>query len=84
MTIRIDVERLVIDGIELDARGAEALRAAVAAELVRLFEQRRPGAGLGGGAVPMLRAPAVQFDAGASPTRMGSQVAQAVYGSIGR
>lgn len=84
MTIRIDVERLVIDGIELDARGAEALRAAVGAELARLFEQRGPAVGPHGEAVPMLRTPAVQFEAGASPASMGSQVARAVHGSIGR
>jgi hypothetical protein len=83
MTIRIDVERLVLDGIELDAHGAEALRAAVGAELARLFQAHHV-ANFHSGAVPVLRAPVVHLEPDASAARMGSQVAGAVYGSIGR
>lgn len=82
-TIRIEVERLVLDGLALDAAGAEALRAAVGAELARLFEQRDGAVGIGGEATARLRAPAVQFAPDASPAAMGSQVAGAVYRSIG-
>ena len=83
MTIRIHVERMVLHGLDLDARGAEALRAAAGAELARLFEQQAPTA-LRDGAVPVLHAPPVQFEPNSSPARMGSHVARAVHGSFGR
>lgn len=83
MTVRVDIERLVLDGLELDTRGAEVLRDAVAAELTRLFQQRDPAAAVGGAAVGKLTAPAVRFAPGASPAAMGSQIGRVVYGSIG-
>jgi hypothetical protein len=84
MTIRIDIERIVLDGFDFDRHGADAVRAAIGAELTRLLEERPPAGGLPGGAVPALRAPSVQLEAGTSPAQLGTQVAGAVHRSLGR
>ena len=83
MTIHVHVDRLVLDGLDLGARDAEALRDALGAELRRLLDERPP-AGLTAGAVRSLRAPSVALDAGASAGAIGSQVAGAVHGSLAR
>jgi hypothetical protein len=83
MTVHLHVERVVLHGIELEAGGADALRAAVCAELVRLLSERDPLPGAPGGAVPLMRAAPVRLESGASPQQIGTRVARAVYGSLG-
>jgi hypothetical protein len=83
MTIHIHIDRVVLHGFDLERHGAETLRTAVGDELVRLFERPDATAGIRGEAVPVLQTSPVQFEQ-ASPARMGSQIAGAVFGSVSR
>lgn len=85
MSVRIHIERLVLDGLPLTAADGPALRAAVTAELARL-------AAAGGLSPALLAAGRVRGVAG-GPLRvtrggpageLGAGIARAVYGGIGR
>ncbi len=84
MTIRVHIERLVLDGVNVGAGDAPRVQAAVEAELSRLVSA--------GGLAPALRAstnlavlPAgdVHLDSAPNPSRLGTQIAQSVYQGIG-
>jgi len=84
MNIKIDIERLVLDGIHLAAGHQAQLQAALEAELARLLVRGGVSPGLrAGGAVPSLRAPSIQLRGDGSPVHLGKQIARAVYGGIG-
>ena len=60
------------------------MQAAVEAELTRLLTENGLGATTGaGGAVPSVRANAIQLTSGSSPAKLGTQIAQSVYSGIG-
>lgn len=85
MNINLHIERLILDGLPLEARDGAAIRAAVEAELVRLltengdFSNRQTGL-----ATPSVRADAVQVAAQSNPAQIGQQIAGSIYGSIGK
>jgi hypothetical protein len=84
MNIRIDIERLVLDGIQLAAGHKAQLQAALETELARLLARGGVSTELrSGGAVPSLRANSIQLSGEGSPARLGKQIARAVYGGIG-
>jgi hypothetical protein len=80
--VRVEIERLVLAGWPLDPREAAAVRAAVEAELGRLFAADGAGPRVGGATDRVAAAPVVWApgDAGA----LGARVAQSVYGSLGQ
>ena len=83
-TIELHIERLVLDGIALPPGGASVLKAAIGAELTRLLgEGGLSPAMAGGGSLAQVMAPAFTFQAGASPSELGRQLAGAVYEGIG-
>ena len=85
MNVKLHIERLVLDGIELSPADRPAFQAALEAELGRLLAQGGVGAELAGGrAVPAVRADGFQMNGDGSSVRLGQQVAQSVYGGIGR
>jgi hypothetical protein len=85
VNVRLHIERLVLDGLPVAPGQAPLVQAAMEAELARLFAAGGIAAGLPDlGAVPALRAGALQFEAGTAPAQIGVQIAQAVYGGIGR
>ena len=81
MSVRIHIERLVLDGLPVGREQAGAVRAAVEAELSRLLGERGLG-GLGGGAVDRLSGGEVRLSEGAKAAEVGGQIARAVHGSI--
>ena len=82
--VRLRIDRVVLDGIDLAPRDRVRFRAALEAELARLMaEGGVPSALAGGGAYPRMRA-AAEVDASAGASVLGGQVARAVYGGIGR
>jgi hypothetical protein len=85
MNIQLHIERLVLDGVGV-APGQRALvQAAVEAELARLLAQGGLAQGLAaGGALPSVRAGAIQLANDGDPQRMGTQIAQSVYSGIGQ
>ena len=85
MNIELHIERLILDGVAIAPRQRALLQAAVEAELRRLLVQGGLAAGLAqGGALPSIRASAIQLTPDSDPRRMGTQIAQAVYGGIGQ
>lgn len=85
MNVRLHVERLVLDGLPLAPGQAPLVQAAVEAELARLFAAGGPAPGLASlGAVPALGAGGITLGEGAAPAEIGAQIAQAVYGGLGR
>lgn len=84
MNINLHIERLVLDGINISPGQRDLLQASVITELTQLLNN----AGLAGNLVegvslPRLSASSIQLT-GKSPTQLGQQIAQSVYGGIGR
>ena len=83
-SIRLHIERLILDGLPIDRSQASDLQAAVEAELARLLTENGLGAHWqAGGAVPSVPASAVQLAQGSSPAEIGAQIARSVYSGIG-
>jgi hypothetical protein len=85
MNIRLHIERLILDGLPVNSVQSPQVKAAVEAELTRLLtadglhnEFSR------GGAVPRVPATAFHLLRHDSPTGVGRQIAQSVYGGIGK
>lgn len=84
MTIRLHIERLVLDGIPVAAGQQHLLQAAVQAELARLLAAGGLAPALAaGGAVPRIAAPALNLPAGAGGVDTGSRIAASVHAGIG-
>ena len=84
MDIKIDIERLILEGISLAAGQRAQLQAAVETELARLLAAGGVSPDLrSGGAVPSLRANPFRLSGDSSPSHLGKQIARAVYGGIG-
>lgn len=83
MNIRLHIDRLVVDQAALGAGGNRRFQAAVTSELTRLLAAGGLGRSLAaGGAIPELRAATMRPYAGGNPTRLGAEVARAVYGGL--
>ena len=83
MNIRIHIDRLILDGLPITHSQGPLVQAAVEVELARLLTENGLAASLeAGGAVPSLRANAIQLTAGSGPTQMGTQIAGAVYSGM--
>jgi len=84
MSIRLHIERLVLDGLPVTAADAPRVKAALEAELTRLLAAGGLRADLAaGGAVPSVQAPPISSARGVSSTQLGTRIAQAVHGGIG-
>jgi hypothetical protein len=85
MNIKVYVEQLVLDGIDVPYRQRPMLQGAVEGELARLLAAGELDASLlSGGAVPDVPAGAVQLTGESDPGHLGQQIARAVYGGIGK
>jgi hypothetical protein len=85
MNVQLHIERLILDGVALSAAERPRFQAAVEMELGRLLAERGVASGLeGGGAMDSVRGGAVQLPRGGGGMGLGKQLAQAVYGGIGR
>jgi hypothetical protein len=88
MTIRLHIDRLVLDGLPIPLHQAELVRDALAAELTRLFTAGGDATGLlsSGGAIPELAVDplAVGSIAGSNPATLGTQLAQSIHGGLNR
>ena len=79
MTVRVAIDRLVLDGIALHRSQRPALAAAVEAELARLIAAGGLPAEWAG-AVPAVPAAALALPAHDHPELLGRRIAHAVYG----
>jgi hypothetical protein len=82
MTIRVHIERLVLEGLPISRNDGPAVQAAVEGELARLLAGNTPS--LSGGATPRVSAPAVALGGNDSPAQVGRQIARSVYGGLGK
>lgn len=85
MNVNLHIDRLVLEGIDLDHAQRPLLQAALEAELGRLLAQGGVGPGLAaGGAVPAIKAGGFETSGESNPVQLGRQIAGAVYGGIGK
>ena len=85
MNVNLHIERLVLDGLELERGHEPLLRAALEAELTRLIAGGG-GAGLvSAETVPRLPAPGIETAGGdgGDPAHLGRRIARSVYDSFG-
>lgn len=82
--IHVYIERLILDGLPVDRIQAPRIHMAVEAELRRLLLDDGLSADLqAGGALPAIRADAIQLPAGNDPLQIGTQIARSIYRGIG-
>jgi hypothetical protein len=85
MNINLHIERLILDGLPLEAADGAALRAALETELARLLTENDLAARWqSGAATPGIRADAIQLMTKSSPAQLGRQIAGSIYGGIGK
>jgi tRNA threonylcarbamoyladenosine modification (KEOPS) complex Pcc1 subunit len=85
MNINLHIERLILDGLPLEARDSAALRAAVEGELARLLSQNADISNWRtGGATPSVSAAAIQLAGQSNPMQIGQQIAGSIYGGISK
>ncbi len=85
MNISLHIERLVLDGLPIGKGQGTFIKAAVEAELRRMLGANGLNPDFqSGGAVPSVKAEGIQLKNDSSPAHFGRQIAQAVYGGIGK
>jgi hypothetical protein len=85
MTIRLHIERLVLDGLPLAEASLPHVQAAVESRLTELLARGGLGVGLTGSqVVRSLRGGDVHVTAGLDDAGLGREIAGALYGGIGR
>lgn len=85
MKINLQIERLILDGIQVAPHDRPLLQAAVEGELGRLMMAGGLSPELAAGAaLPAVNGAGMQLSADAGPARLGQQIARAAYGGIGR
>ena len=83
-TIRLYIDRLILDGLPIDRVDAPQLQMAVEAELRRLLSIHGLATDLqSGGALPSVRTNGIQLETGNHPAGIGTQIAQSIYSGIG-
>lgn len=85
MNVNLHIERLILDGLPVEAGQGALLQAAIEAELTRLLSESGVAPSLqAGGAMPSVRADAIQLAAESNPAQLGRQIANSVHGSISK
>jgi hypothetical protein len=85
MNIKLHIDRLILDGIAIPHSQRPLLQAAVEAELSRLITAEGLSSQLmNDGAIPQVSASNLPLNPNSSPTQLGQQIAQSVYGGIGQ
>ena len=84
MNVRLHIDRLVLDGIEIGPADRPRLQAAIEQELARLIGAGGISPELAGGvALPSVSAPQIALAPDAKPAQLGASIAGAVYGGVG-
>jgi hypothetical protein len=96
MTLRVYIDRLVLDGFALQAGDAGRVRHAVEQELARLLGSQASEEivtgnqhslrqiSLAAGAVPSVRAGTFNPPKKSNPAQLGRHIAQSIHGGIGK
>ncbi|MFL6247270.1 MAG: hypothetical protein ACJ74H_14660 [Thermoanaerobaculia bacterium] len=84
MTIRLHIDRVVLDGVDLAPGSRRAFRQSLERELAsRIAAEGIPGALASGIAVPSMSAPAIEVASGTAAPKLGASIAASVYAGIG-
>ena len=84
MKINLHIERLVLDGINISPGQRDLLQASVITELTQLLNNGGlVGNLVEGVSLPRLSTRGIQLT-GNKPVELGTQIAQSVYGGIGK
>ena len=85
MNMRLHIERLVLEGIDLESAQRPVLQAALETELGRLLAEGDVSPDLRGGiAMSAVRANGFQMSGESDPVRLGQRIAGSVYGGLGK
>lgn len=85
MSIRITIERIILEGIDLPLSQRRLFQASLEGELTRLLSSGDSHSGLtAGGARPYLHGGTIQMSRENTPLQLGQHVARAVYQGIGK
>ncbi len=85
MKVRLDIGRLVLEGIDLGAHDREHLQSAAETELARILTERGLSSDLAGGmAMPALRGSDMSIAGDATPSDIGVAIARSVAGGVAR
>ena len=83
MNINLQIDRLILDGIDLTPSQRAHLQATLSAELSQLFiAQGVPSQWQNGGAIASLPSGKLEVSQGSDPSQMGQQIAQQIYGRL--
>ncbi|MBA3242258.1 MAG: hypothetical protein H0T60_13600 [Acidobacteria bacterium] len=84
MNVNLHIERLILDGLDLEQGHEPLLRAALETELTRLITDGDAATRLmPARAVPRVSAPGIETAGGGDPAQLGRQIARSVYDSFG-
>ena len=84
MSILVDIERLVLDGVEVHVTDCPMMQAALESELARLLVTRGLGRELGaGGAAPRVTGGTIRLGVG-DPIGLGRRIAAAAHEGLAR
>ena len=85
MNITLHIEHLILEGLPVTGGQGALVQGAVEQELARLLTTHGLWDALRtGGAVPQVRGRDLEIGTGNPPARLGQQIAQSVYGGIGK
>jgi hypothetical protein len=85
MNINLHIDRLILDGVNIPSSQRHLLQATVETELTRLLADGGVSSSLAEGvALPHVSANGIQLTGGNDPAQLGRQIAQSVYGGIGK
>ncbi|MBO3457572.1 hypothetical protein G7B40_009205 [Aetokthonos hydrillicola Thurmond2011] len=80
MNINLQIEQLIVEGVNLYPKERRLLQAIVEAELSQLLtSQGLPPHWRSSGTVPSVKLAAMEFPPNSTSVQMGKQIAQAVY-----
>jgi len=85
MSINMYIERLILDGISIPHHQRPLLQAAVEQELTRLLVADGFSSSImTGGTMSSITGNTIRLTSEGTPTNLGQQIAQAVYGGLNR
>ena len=85
MNIKLHIERLILEGVDILPSQRHLLQTSLETELTRLLADGGLSPSLAGGvALPHVTASSIQLVGGNNPAQIGQQIAQSVYGGIGK
>ena len=84
MKINLHIDRLVLDGVNINPGQQHLVQASLEAELSRLLTDQGLASGFARNlAVPRVTTGGIQLSGDNNPSQLGQQIAQSVYGGIG-